>query len=146
MPPSILSEKSLSQNYWNAYTETMPREPLDALHLKRIQKMLHYAYERVPFYRNLYQKAGFKPEDIRTLDDFNTIVPAIDKKDLVDAQRAAARRDRVLGRKREHGDEAEADLGAKANCACLHSDLCACHGGESQRAASRAACSGGRIT
>lgn len=86
MPPSILSQKSLSQRYWNAYTETMPREQLDTIHLKRIQKVLRYAYERVPFYRSLYTKAGFKPEDIRTLDDFNTIVPAIDKKDLVEAQ------------------------------------------------------------
>ena len=86
MAPSILSQKSLSQKYWNQYTETMPRAELDTIHLKRIKKMLHYAYERLPFYRALYTKAGFKPEDIRTLDDFNTIVPAVDKKDLVEAQ------------------------------------------------------------
>lgn len=86
MGPSPFSRKSLASKYWNEYTETMPREALDAIHLKRIRNMLAYAYERVPFYRQLYDKAGFKPEDIRSLEDFNRIVPTIDKKDLVAAQ------------------------------------------------------------
>jgi phenylacetate-CoA ligase len=89
MGPSVLSAKSLASRYWNEYTETMERERLDALHLTRIRRLLAYAYARVPFYRDLYGRAGFKPEDIRTLDDFNTIVPAIDKKDLVEAQQLA---------------------------------------------------------
>ena len=83
---SILGRKSLASRYWNEYTETMPRERLDALHFMRLKKTLAYAYERVPFYRQLYQKAGFSPDDIRSLDDFNTIVPAIDKQDLLQAQ------------------------------------------------------------
>ncbi len=86
MNENILSRKSLSQNYWNEHTETMPREQLDAIHGKRIQKMIAYAYARVPFYRRLYDKAGFKPEEIRSLDDFDRLVPTIDKKDLVEAQ------------------------------------------------------------
>ena len=86
MSENILSRKSLSEKYWNEYTETMPRERLDAIHLRRIQKMIAYAYERVPFYRRLYDKAGFKPEEIRSLDDFDRLVPTIDKKDLVEAQ------------------------------------------------------------
>ncbi|MBI3015225.1 MAG: AMP-binding protein [Candidatus Tectomicrobia bacterium] len=76
----------MSSIFWNEFTETMPREQLDAIHLKRIQKMIRYAYDRVPFYRKLYQKAGLKPGDIRTLDDFNRLVPSIDKKDIVEAQ------------------------------------------------------------
>lgn len=83
------SQRSLASNYWNEYTETMPRERLDALHLKRIRKLLTYAYEHVPFYRQLYDKAGFKPEDIRSLEDFDAIVPVIDKKDLVEAQQVS---------------------------------------------------------
>jgi len=80
------SLKSLASKYWNEYTETMPRERLDAIHLRRIRKLIAYAYEHVPFYRQLYDKAGFTPDDIRSLDDFNAIVPVIDKKDLVEAQ------------------------------------------------------------
>lgn len=89
MSVTVFSPKSMSEEFWNRYTETMPREQLDAIHLRRIQKMMRYAYERVPFYRKLYQKAGFKPEDIRTLEDFNRYVPAIDKKDIVEAEQVA---------------------------------------------------------
>ena len=86
MSLGVFSRTSLASNYWNEYTETMPRERRDALHLKRIRKLIAYAYEHVPFYRQLYDKAGFAPEEIRSLEDFDAIVPAIDKKDLVEAQ------------------------------------------------------------
>ena len=89
MSLTVFSPKSMNSTFWNEYTETLPREQLDAIHLKRIQKMLRYAYDRVPFYRELYQKVGLKPEDIRTLDDFNRLVPSIDKKDIVEAQQVS---------------------------------------------------------
>ena len=81
-----LSRTSLASRYWNEYTETMPRERLQSLHLTRVQRMVEYAYRRVPFYRRLYDRAGFKPEDIRSLEDFDRLVPVIDKQDLVEAQ------------------------------------------------------------
>ena len=84
----LLSVRSRSRSFWNEYTETMPREQLNDLHSKRLQALLRYAYDRVPFYHDLYKQAGFAPEDIRTLDDFNKYVPTIDKKDLVMAQAA----------------------------------------------------------
>jgi phenylacetate-CoA ligase len=86
MAPSILSDKSLASPFWNAYTETMDRERIDAIHLRRLGRLLAWAYERVPFYRRLYDKTGIKPADIRTLEDFDRYVPAIDKKDVVEAQ------------------------------------------------------------
>ncbi|NNN19779.1 MAG: hypothetical protein HKL84_08000, partial [Acidimicrobiaceae bacterium] len=73
----LLAARSRSSAFWNEYTETMPREQLDELHLKRLQALLGYAYDRVPFYRNLYQEAGFTPEDIKSLEDFNRYVPTI---------------------------------------------------------------------
>ncbi|MBI3091405.1 MAG: hypothetical protein HYY96_12115 [Candidatus Tectomicrobia bacterium] len=76
--------------YWNPGMETMPRAQLDALHLRRIQLMIRFAYENSPFYRKLYREAGFTPDDIRSLDDFIRLVPVIDKKDLVQAQGAGA--------------------------------------------------------
>ncbi|TAN24754.1 MAG: phenylacetate--CoA ligase family protein [Actinomycetota bacterium] len=82
----LLGARSRSSAFWNEYTETMPRELLDELHLKRLQALLRYAYDRVPFYRNLYQEADMVPEDIKSLDDFNRYVPTIDKKDLLRAQ------------------------------------------------------------
>lgn len=61
----------------------MPREKLDALHLHRIQLLIKHAYNNTSFYRKLYDKAGIKPEDIRTWDDFYHKVPFTDKPDLI---------------------------------------------------------------
>jgi phenylacetate-CoA ligase len=61
----------------------MPREKLDQLHLRRLQRLVKYAYENIPMYRDLYDKANVKPEDIKTLDDFAKKIPAIDKPDVV---------------------------------------------------------------
>ena len=49
----MFSQTSLASKYWNEYTETMPRERLEATHLRRIRKLIAYAYERVPFYRQV---------------------------------------------------------------------------------------------
>lgn len=85
-PSPLLRSPSRESPYWNEYTETMPRAELDRLHLRRIKRLLRYAYDRVPFYHDLYKKAGLHPDDIQTLDDFNRYVPTIDKQDIVAAQ------------------------------------------------------------
>ena len=72
--------------YWNEYLETMPREKLDQLHLRRLQRLIKHAYEKIPMYQELYDKANVKPEDIKTLDDFRVKIPSIDKPDVVKSQ------------------------------------------------------------
>ena len=72
--------------FWNEYTETMPREQLDALHLQRLQALVDYAYESSAFYRRKFDACGLKPGDIRTLDDFKRKVPLTDKSEFVDLQ------------------------------------------------------------
>ena len=64
--------------------ETMPREELDALQLERLQKLVAYVYERIPFYRESFDEAGVKPEDIKSLDDLRKF-PFTVKQDLRDA-------------------------------------------------------------
>ena len=59
--------------------ETMPRAELDSLHLKRLRALIQFAYGKIPMYRELYDAAGVKPEDIRTLDDYAQKLPFIDK-------------------------------------------------------------------
>lgn len=86
MNESILREKSLNSKFWNPHTETMSRERLNAVHWRRLQKLLRYAYERVPLYRELYDRVGLKPDDVRSLEDFDRLVPSIDKKELLEAQ------------------------------------------------------------
>ena len=49
--------------------ETMPREDLEALQLKRLQAVVERVYHLVPFYRRRMDELGVKPEHIRTLAD-----------------------------------------------------------------------------
>lgn len=75
----LYSRQANERPYWNDYLETMPREQLDKLHLRRLQELIKYAYDNVPMYRVLYDEAGLKPEDVKTLDDYHYKVPSIDK-------------------------------------------------------------------
>ncbi|HZQ28138.1 MAG TPA: AMP-binding protein [Acidimicrobiales bacterium] len=65
--------------YWNRGTQTAPREVLDAIHLKKIRRLVALAYERSPVHRQLYDDAGIKPADIRTWDDYFYELPFTDK-------------------------------------------------------------------
>jgi phenylacetate-CoA ligase len=83
---TVLSARALESPYWNEYTETLPRERLDALHLQKLRALLHFAYERSAFYRKKFDDAGIKPGDIRTLDDFKYKVPTTDKNEFLHLQ------------------------------------------------------------
>jgi phenylacetate-CoA ligase len=72
--------------YWNPVSELRPRAQSERLQLRRIRAVLRYAYARSPMYRRLYDQAGVHPDRIRTLEDFIEKVPALDKKDLLEAQ------------------------------------------------------------
>lgn len=80
---SIYNHAARESLFWNQVLETMPRADLDALHLKRLRKLIQFAYENIPMYRELYDAHGVKPEDIRTLDDYAQKLPSIDKSDLL---------------------------------------------------------------
>ncbi|MFN3921475.1 MAG: phenylacetate--CoA ligase family protein [Caldimicrobium sp.] len=59
--------------YWNKEMETLPREKLREIQLERLTKIVKYAYERIPFYRQRFDEVGLKPEDIRSLEDIKYI-------------------------------------------------------------------------
>ncbi len=63
--------------------ETMPREALEAIQLRRLQATLDRAYATVPFYRKQFDEAGVKPNDVRSLKDLERI-PFTTKQDLRD--------------------------------------------------------------
>jgi phenylacetate-CoA ligase len=69
--------------YWDEYWQTMPRERLDEVHLRKIQRLIKFAYENTAFYRRLYDRAGLKPEDIKSWEDFYHKVPFTDKPDFM---------------------------------------------------------------
>jgi len=72
--------------YWNPYLETLPRENLADLQLKKFRRIVRWAYERSKFHRALYDKAGLAPDDIRTFDDVRR-VPKIEKAMMLPIQR-----------------------------------------------------------
>ena len=67
-----------SKIYWNPYLETLPREMIQTLQLKKFQRVFRWAYEHSKFHRTLYDAAGINPEDIRTFEDIRHI-PKVEK-------------------------------------------------------------------
>lgn len=68
---------------WNAEYETMERAALRELQLRRLQAMVAWVYERVPFYRSELDSRGVRPRDIRSLADVGKL-PFTDKTTLRD--------------------------------------------------------------
>jgi len=68
---------------YNEEYETLPREALEALQLKRLQQVVNRVYHSVGFYKKSFDKAGVAPEDIKTLDDLKRF-PFTTKQDLRD--------------------------------------------------------------
>ncbi len=71
--------------YWNPILETLPREKLISLQLKKFKRTFTWAYENSPFYRKLYKDAGIEPGDIKSFEDIRR-VPKIDKAMLREVQ------------------------------------------------------------
>jgi phenylacetate-CoA ligase len=64
-----MSVADASRYYFEPACETMPRERLGALQLKRLRATLRNAYENVPFHRARLDAAVVEPNDLRSLDD-----------------------------------------------------------------------------
>ncbi len=63
--------------------ETMPREGLEAIQLRRLQTTIDRVYATVPFYKKSFDAAGISPRDIQTMDDLKHL-PFTTKQDLRD--------------------------------------------------------------
>ena len=72
--------------YWFARRETMPAAERERAILERLRAVCAYAYERAPFYRRKWDEAGFHPSQLRSLEDFESKVPVVQKADLREAQ------------------------------------------------------------
>ena len=68
---------------WNDEFETLPREAIRSLQLKRLQQTLERVSATVPFYRDSFKKAKVAPEDIKSLDDLRRL-PFTLKSDMRD--------------------------------------------------------------
>lgn len=70
--------------YYQPDIETMSREDLEALQLERLQALVKRVYQKIPFYKESFDKAGINPEDIKSLADL-TKLPFTVKQDMRDA-------------------------------------------------------------
>ncbi len=61
--------------------ETLPREDLEALQLRRLKSVVERVHANVPFYRNKLDELGVNPADIRKLSDVR-LLPFTEKQDL----------------------------------------------------------------
>jgi len=68
---------------WNEEFETLPREALESLQLKRLKATVDRVYATVPFYKKKFDEMGLKPSHIKTLKDLK-LLPFTVKNDLRD--------------------------------------------------------------
>lgn len=76
-----------NRKYYDPETETMNREKLEALQLRRLRRQLRRCYQGSGFYLEKLKNTGIKPEDIRSLDDV-VHLPFVTKLELRDEQQA----------------------------------------------------------
>ena len=69
---------------WNENAECMDRQEKEEMQLALLQKQVKRVYEKVPFYKEKFDEAGFHPDDLKTLEDIRKI-PFTTKADLRDA-------------------------------------------------------------
>ncbi|MGC9196752.1 MAG: phenylacetate--CoA ligase family protein [Syntrophobacteraceae bacterium] len=68
---------------YNIEFETLPREAIEAIQLRRLKDTLERVYATVPFYRKNFDEAGVRPNDIKSLEDLRRF-PFTVKQDLRD--------------------------------------------------------------
>ena len=66
---------------FNIRQETLPREELEALQLRRLRDLCSRVYANVPFYRKRFEETGITPADIKSLADVK-LLPFTEKQDL----------------------------------------------------------------
>jgi phenylacetate-CoA ligase len=75
--PSFRILRELNESQW------WPRERLDASRLQRLKHIVHLSYERTAYWREIMDKNGIRPADIRSLDDLRRF-PLLKKQTLRD--------------------------------------------------------------
>ncbi|PWM24256.1 MAG: phenylacetate--CoA ligase [Oscillospiraceae bacterium] len=59
--------------FWQKEIETMSRDQLADLQLKKLKETVERCYHNVPYYQKLFREQGLLPGDIKTLDDLKKL-------------------------------------------------------------------------
>jgi phenylacetate-CoA ligase len=62
-------------------TQWLSPEQIRQLQEQKLQRLIHHAYHRVAYYRDLFDKSGLKPTDIESIEDLRKI-PLLAKDDV----------------------------------------------------------------
>ena len=74
----------MEKRYFQKEIETMPVEEIKKLQSEKLVKQVKHVYENVTYYRDLMDKKGVKPEDIKGIEDLH-LLPFLTKNDLREA-------------------------------------------------------------
>ena len=72
------------ERYWNRAIECAGRAEMKALQDERLARQVEYVYRNVAYYRDLMDKRGVKPGDVKRVEDLHKL-PFLSKADLRDA-------------------------------------------------------------
>ena len=70
-----------NRKYYQPEIEIMPVEEIKKMQSEKLVKQVKHVYEHVPYYRDLMDKKGVKPEDIHGIEDLYKL-PFVEKSDL----------------------------------------------------------------
>ncbi|MCS7092282.1 MAG: hypothetical protein NZM26_02945 [Patescibacteria group bacterium] len=62
----------------------LPPEVIERRQLEKIRKLVTLAYNKIPIYREKYQRMGFESGDLKNWEDYHRL-PVITKDDLINA-------------------------------------------------------------
>ncbi len=65
----IIGKKAKDYYYWLKQTEFASKSELENIQLRRLQRLLQNAYLNVPYYRRAFDSIGFKPNQLKKIDD-----------------------------------------------------------------------------
>ncbi len=74
----------MAERYFQKEIETMPVEDIKKLQSEKLVKQVKHVYENVPYYRDLMDKKGVTPDDIKGIEDLHKL-PFLTKSDLREA-------------------------------------------------------------
>lgn len=74
----------MGKRYYQKEIETMPVDEIKKLQSEKLVKQVKHVYDNVPYYRELMNEKGVKPEDIHGIEDLHKL-PFLTKADLRDA-------------------------------------------------------------
>src|SRR5438034_3847986 len=71
--------------YWNPRHETMPRDQLEALQVRKLKRLIEWADARVPWQSKRLRDAGVSADSINALDDLRR-APFLTRDEWMEAQ------------------------------------------------------------